>query len=462
MHDLGTLGGDYSTAYGINASGQVVGHSGIVGNAQTHAFIYTGTPGGGGVMRDLGTLGGSGSGATAINASGQVVGNSALEGDVTAHAFLYTGTPGSGGVIHDLDLPGGSYSIAWAINSFGQVVGRSDDIGAFLYTGTPGAGGSMINLNAWLDAHNPVEGAKWSLHEAVGITDTGLIAGNGYYDDGTVPLGEGFRAFLLDASSFVPEPSCIVFLGVAVPAILCLRRRPTLSRAARAAPVFAMMPLLLVQTSRAGVIATPPGLVEGEKFRIAFVTSAAWVAESSNIADYDRFVEYYANLAGLTYNGDRVSWQVIASTWTVNAVDSGRLPLTSNAGIYRVDGVKVADNAADLWDGNLDAPIVLDEMGSTKVSLVWTGTGPNGRAIEPLGLEEANWGNSPSSDGNWMYASTSLITTWLPMYGISEELSVVSVPEPSAFSLCGLVAFLGLLMGPHRRRQASRRCAAPV
>jgi probable HAF family extracellular repeat protein len=235
MQDLGTLGGTYSTGYGINSSGQVVGHSGTTGNAETHAFIYTGIPGSGGFMRDLGTLGGSGSTATAINASGQVVGSSAVKGDVTAHAFLYTGTPGSGGVMHDLGTLGGSYSRAWAVNSVGQVVGESDTTGdvsrrAFLYTGRPGVEGLMIDLDAWLDAVNPVNGAKWSLHEAVGITDNGLIAGNGYYDDGTVQLGEGYRAFLLDVSSLVPEPSCIVLFGCAVPTMLYRRRRLTSPR----------------------------------------------------------------------------------------------------------------------------------------------------------------------------------------------------------------------------------------
>lgn len=454
MHDLGTLGGTYSTGYGINSSGQVVGHSGTT-NGQTHAFLYNGTPGSGGFMRDLGTLGGSGSGAYAVNSKGQVVGNSALEGDVIAHAFLYTGTPGSGGVMHDLDTLGGSYSIAWAVNSFGQVVGQSDVAGAFLYTGTPGVDGLMIDLNAWLDIVNPNEGAKWSLHEAVGITDNGLIAGNGYYDDGTVQLGEGFRAFLLDASSLlVPEPSCIVLFGFAVPAMLCLRRRPTLPRAARAAPVFAMVSLLLVQTSRAGVIATPPGLVQGDKFRIAFVSSASLPAGFTNIADYDQFISNSANIAGLTYNGNAVPWQVIGSTATVNAVDPARLPLTSAAGIYRVDGVKVADNAMDLWDWSLDAPIVLDEFGATRVSLVWTGTGPSGGTYLALGEEEVSWGNSPSNDANWMTVSSSFNTTPLSMYGISAELSVLSIPEPCTHSMCGIATLVGLIV--YRQRSANR------
>jgi probable HAF family extracellular repeat protein len=52
MRDLGTLGGDHSKAYGINAAGQVVGESDTTGGA-THAFI-TGPNGLG--MTDLNSL----------------------------------------------------------------------------------------------------------------------------------------------------------------------------------------------------------------------------------------------------------------------------------------------------------------------------------------------------------------------------------------------------------------------
>ena len=68
--DLGTLGGEESTAIAINDRGQVVGAS-QTSSGDHHAFLWQD-----GVMTDLGTLGGSESYAFDINESGQVVGES--------------------------------------------------------------------------------------------------------------------------------------------------------------------------------------------------------------------------------------------------------------------------------------------------------------------------------------------------------------------------------------------------
>jgi hypothetical protein len=83
----------------------------------------------------------------------------------------------------------------------------------------------MIDLDAWLDATNPTEGAKWTLTEALGLTDGGLITGDGTYNYGPGGLTDGTRAFLLDASALlpVPEPMSLSLLTL-VGATLLLRR----------------------------------------------------------------------------------------------------------------------------------------------------------------------------------------------------------------------------------------------
>src|SRR2546422_1055093 len=107
--DLGTLDGS-SVAYGINASGQVVGGS-VTSSGDSHAVLWQS-----GVMTDLGTLSGrTESSARGINAAGNVVGRSG------ADAFLW-----QSGVMMDLG-PGE----AWGINDAGQVVGDSSTSSGF-------------------------------------------------------------------------------------------------------------------------------------------------------------------------------------------------------------------------------------------------------------------------------------------------------------------------------------------
>ncbi len=157
MTDLGTLpGGTDSAAYGINDSGQVVGWSGSSGSF-SHAFLYSG-----GKMSDLNTLpAGSDSSANGINDSGQVVGWGEPSGG-PYHAFLY-----SGGTMIDLGaLPGGTASEAYCINDSGQVGGGSETSAgydAFLYSG-----GTMTDLGT-------LPGGWES--EAHGINDLGQVVG---------------------------------------------------------------------------------------------------------------------------------------------------------------------------------------------------------------------------------------------------------------------------------------------
>jgi len=75
-------------------------------------------------MQDLGTLGGNSSSAAGINASGQIVGRSTTTGEVATHGFLY-----SGGIMYDLNnlVTGSSMEInvVFSINDLGQIVGTA-------------------------------------------------------------------------------------------------------------------------------------------------------------------------------------------------------------------------------------------------------------------------------------------------------------------------------------------------
>ena len=78
FRDLGTLGGTFSIALGVNNQGQVVGYSFLPGGTSTsrdeHAFYWAN-----GVMTDMGTLpGGTWADAYAINNLGEVIGRAQI------------------------------------------------------------------------------------------------------------------------------------------------------------------------------------------------------------------------------------------------------------------------------------------------------------------------------------------------------------------------------------------------
>jgi probable HAF family extracellular repeat protein len=120
VRNLGTLGGNYSVAYGVNNAGQVVGAS-TWQPGQIHAFRTQPNSPINPQTDRLGTLGGSEAYALAINDAGQVVGFSLLSDNTTIRGFLAE----PDGTLIALGTLGGSYSYALALNEFGDVVGAS-------------------------------------------------------------------------------------------------------------------------------------------------------------------------------------------------------------------------------------------------------------------------------------------------------------------------------------------------
>jgi probable HAF family extracellular repeat protein len=118
---LSGLGGTYSEALGINASGQVVGVSRSTGNSSDQAVIWNGT-----TPTVLGGLGGTFSAASGINASGQVVGYSRPTGNADIRAVVWNGT-----TVPDLNTALFAIGAGWTlrnasgINDNGQIVGTA-------------------------------------------------------------------------------------------------------------------------------------------------------------------------------------------------------------------------------------------------------------------------------------------------------------------------------------------------
>jgi probable HAF family extracellular repeat protein len=164
MADLGALGEKTSVAVGINNAGQVVGSYVLPSGLGNHAFLYTG-----GVMQDIGDPNGYSS-AYSINAGGQVVGESQLIGGPD-HAFLY-----SSGVMQDLGvLSGGNRSTAYGINDAGQIVGFSETTSYGSTAAFVDTAGTMYDLNN-LVVNKP---SSLVITKALAINNNGQIVAYG-------------------------------------------------------------------------------------------------------------------------------------------------------------------------------------------------------------------------------------------------------------------------------------------
>lgn len=219
--DIGTLGGDYSSAFDINDSGQVVGVAATTGSGDGRAFLWDSING----IRNLTTNvnGIDGSSANKINNNGQVAGSYSLVGlGSNNRAFLWDSVNG----LQNLGtLPGDNSSAALGINDKGQIVGRSENISkiqAFLWDNVNGLQnlgtlGEYKNIAAYTinnneevvgfaSGNNNVRAVLWDSNKVVqnlGSFGTYLSQANSINDEGMV-VGvstvdnSGYRAFLWD------------------------------------------------------------------------------------------------------------------------------------------------------------------------------------------------------------------------------------------------------------------------
>jgi len=138
--DLGTLGGTFSEALGINSKGWVTGLSTLPGDASVHALLWRK-----GVKTDLGTLGGPNSTpngfmtSASVSQRGEIVGaaESSAADPLGENFFLCNFNDGLGllclpflwhdGAMRPLPTLGGNNGAAFQINNRGQAVGGAEN-----------------------------------------------------------------------------------------------------------------------------------------------------------------------------------------------------------------------------------------------------------------------------------------------------------------------------------------------
>lgn len=202
----------------------------------------------------------------------------------------------------------------------------------------------------------------------------------------------------------------------------------------------------------------------GDNYRLVFVTSGTRDATSTDIGDYNAFAQSAADNSSLGLGG--ATWNVVASTETVNARVNTSTQGNAGEAIYLVDGTtKIANNYQDFWNGHDVATeqINMDENATLVAGQqVLTGTQSNGVTVADRWLGTTTISNNQlrvtigrtdaNNSGRWAQQFNVPPTASRAFYALSDTLTVREIPEPATATLA-LLGLGGLMM--RRRRNAA-------
>ena len=179
----------------------------------------------------------------------------------------------------------------------------------------------------------------------------------------------------------------------------------------------------------------------GRTFRLLFLTSGTRNAVSSDIADYNSFVQTQANGGHTDIQPFSGQFTALASTAAVDARDN--TATTQDVGyngvpIHWLNGEKAADDYGDFYDGNWDSNAFRFQDGTAGTSaLVWTGSTSEGVASAdyPLG-EDSNVmvGQAHTQGQELAVGSPSDRNGTYGIYALSPLITVVTPNTPAVLS----------------------------
>ncbi len=179
----------------------------------------------------------------------------------------------------------------------------------------------------------------------------------------------------------------------------------------------------------------PSGINPGNTFRLLFVTSTKRDAKSTDIADYNTHVQQAAagRDAQVAIKEFAAGFRVVGCTTAVTArANTDSEATDTDAPIYWLNGVKVADNYADFyddtWDNQVEASIREESGAQASATDVFTGCFENGTrtgvgTVLPLGSGSLDNDNintgSPVTGGSPLDAVLLPRSIMRPFYALS-------------------------------------------
>ena len=188
----------------------------------------------------------------------------------------------------------------------------------------------------------------------------------------------------------------------------------------------------------------PSAVAANGRFRLLFATSTTRNASSTDIADYNTFVQTRAAAGHSAIQSYSSGFRVVGCTASVDARDNTATTYTSSdkgVPIYWLNGAQLADDYEDFYDNSWDSVAAKNESGSarnisTNGNFPFTGCASNGTekivsgSSRALGASSVRLGDHSFGgpiDGNLNLGNTSTG----PFYALSQVFRVTDTTAPT-------------------------------